>query len=340
MLRTKTGIRQHTKRLGRAEEEARDPQGSRRTVRRRRRLLRPRQPSPLRLQARRKDTYIRSNNDILPITLNHLRKQVQAYEEPNARHKAPAFNPKPPGVALLKSRERARVAGHPDTNRKGDDLTGIQNNAGREGCDKCGARDHWKATCPHADVSPVELAILRAKNSAGPQLVTVGGPGDGTEATQEGASPPDAWANLEGVALVSPAANFITPKLDPHKLYLDNCASHSQMYRKEYISDSYETQMRLHLISNGGPSTASEWGLIFGAYGAWIVPTGVANLWSAPELERKGFIVESHTHRNWAVTSPGGLRIEFQHDTGRCDGFPFLYLNDPAVVQFFGQLPT
>ena len=108
MLRTKTGIRQHTKRLGRAEEEARDPQGSRRTVRRRRRLLRPRQPSPLRLQARRKDTYIRSNNDILPITLNHLRKQVQAYEEPNARHKAPAFNPKPPGVALLKSRERAR----------------------------------------------------------------------------------------------------------------------------------------------------------------------------------------------------------------------------------------
>ena len=100
------------------------------------------------------------------------------------------------------------------------------------------------------------------------------------------------------------------------------------------MRDCYETQMGLHLVSNGGDSTASEWGLIFGAYGAWVVPTGVANLWSWPELERKGFVVEAHTHHAPAVTSPGGLRIEFQHDTGRCEGFPFLYLDDPAVVHF------
>merc|ERR1712115_519351 len=112
--------------------------------------------------------------------------------------------------------------------------------------------------------------------------------------------------------MVSPAAGFVTPKLDPTKLYLDNCASHSQMYHRGYMRDCYETQMGLHSVSNGGDSTASEWGLIFGAYGAWVVPTGVANLWSWPELERKGFVVEAHTHRAPSVTSPGGLRIEFQ----------------------------
>ena len=48
--------------------------------------------------------------------------------------------------------------------------------------------------------------------------------------------------------------------------------------------------------------------------------------------------MEAHTHRAPSVTSPGGLRIELQRDTGRCDGFPFLNLDDPAVVHFFGEL--
>ena len=126
-----------------------------------------------------KNTYVKSNKDVLPVSLTHLLNQVQAYEEPIAWHKAPAVNPKSFGVALLKAQERARIAGPPDVNRIGDNMTGIRNKAGREGCDKCGARDHWKATCPHADASPAELVILRAKNSVGPQLVTVGRPDDG-----------------------------------------------------------------------------------------------------------------------------------------------------------------
>ena len=138
--------------------------------------------------------------------------------------------------------------------------------------------NHWKATCQHADTPPAELAILRAKNSAGPQLVTVGGPDDGAQASQQDVSAPNTWDDLEGVTMVSPTAYFVTSKIDPNKFYLDCCASHGQMCHIGYMIEWYETQMGLHTVSNGGPSTASEWGLIYGACGAWIVPTGVANL--------------------------------------------------------------
>ena len=70
-----------------------------------------------------KNTYVKSNEDVLPVSLTHLLKQVQACEEPSARHKA-----------LV--------------------------------------------------VDPAELAILRAKNSSGPQLVTVGGPDNEAQASQ------------------------------------------------------------------------------------------------------------------------------------------------------------
>ena len=53
----------------------------------------------------------------------------------------------------------------------------------------------------------------------------------------------------EGVACVSPAAGFKMPKLDPHKLYLDICASHNQMYQEGYLTELYETQMGLHTIT-------------------------------------------------------------------------------------------
>ena len=114
------------------------------------------------------------------------------------------------------------------------------------------------------------------------------------------------------MACVSPAAGFEMPKLDPNKLYLDSCASHSQMYLERYLIELYETQMGLHTISNGGPSTACKYGYILGAIEAWLVPTGIANLLSIPDVERKGFRVQSDTYADWIVTSPGGTRIVFK----------------------------
>ena len=67
----------------------------------------------------------------------------------------------------------AKTGGGADANKVGDDMTGITNKAGRSGCDHCGAANHWKATCPHKGKTAEEMRDIRAKNSAGPQLVEV-----------------------------------------------------------------------------------------------------------------------------------------------------------------------
>lgn len=90
----------------------------------------------------------------------------------------------------------------------------------------------------------------------------------------------------------------------------------------------------LHTISNGGPSTASKYRFTIGEIEAWLVRTGIANLLSIPAIERKGFIVESHTLRDWVVTSLGGTRVVFRQDIGRCDRFPFVDLRDPAIERY------
>ena len=63
---------------------------------------------------------------------------------------------------------------------------------------------------------------------------------------------------------------------------------------------------------------------------------GVANLCSLPELERLGFRITYDTLDEWVVISPkGGAQIVFKRDTGRCDRFPFVYLDDAATEAFF-----
>ena len=92
---------------------------------------------------------------------------------------------------------------------------------------------------------------------------------------------------------------------------------------------TYETQIGLHTISNGGQNTASESGMLLGGLQAWLVRSGVANLLSIPELERLGFRILYDSLGEWVVISPkGGARLVFKRETGRCDRFPFVYLDD------------
>ena len=138
------------------------------------------------------------------------------------------------------------------------------------------------------------------------------------------------------MALVSPAAGIVV-RLDSDKLYLDNCASHTQTYLEKWLLGTYETQVGLHTISNGGQNTASESGLLLGALQAWLVRNGVANLGSLPALERLGFRIKYDTLDEWVVISPkGGATIVFKRDTGRCDRFPYVFLDDPAAEDFYG----
>ena len=93
--------------------------------------------------------------------------------------------------------------------------------------------------------------------------------------------------DLDGVALVSPVAGYIV-QLSKRKNILDSRARDIQIFLEKWLTDTYETQMRLHTISNGGQNTTSESGILLGAIEAWLVRSGVTNLLSIPELERRG----------------------------------------------------
>ena len=139
-------------------------------------------------------------------------------------------------------------------------MTGIKNKAGKFGCNKCGAEDHWIRSCPQA------LAEERAAGRPDlpePQLVEAGEQETGGRGQEPEPDNDNGWE--EGVAMVLPAEGFIAPPLDPSKLYLDSCASHSQLYLELFLKHVYETQAGLHTVLNGGASTANEHGLILGA---------------------------------------------------------------------------
>ena len=98
---------------------------------------------------------------------------------------------------------------------------------------------------------------------------------------------------------------------------------------------TYETQLGIHTISNGGQNTASESGKLLGPLQAWLVRNGVANRLSLPELERLGSRLVYDTLNEWVVISPkGGARIIFKRDTGRYARFPFVYLDNAATQAF------
>ena len=68
-----------------------------------------------------------------------------------------------------------------------------------------------------------------------------------------------------------------------------------------------------------------------GAYGdfqVWIKKKGIANLISIPMLEASGYIVSTHTHADWVVTTPDGKDTTFKRDRGVCTGMPYIDLRD------------
>ena len=56
----------------------------------------------------------------------------------------------------------------------------------------------------------------------------------------------------------------------------------------------------------------------------WLNKKGVADLLSTPVLEAAGYLVFTHNHGNWVVTSPKGKKIVFKRDTGVCNRMPYI----------------
>ena len=60
----------------------------------------------------------------------------------------------------------------------------------------------------------------------------------------------------------------------------------------------------------------------------WLNKKFIANLISIPMLEASGYIVSTHTHVDWFVTTPEGKDITFKRDKGVCTGMPYIDLRE------------
>ena len=54
----------------------------------------------------------------------------------------------------------------------------------------------------------------------------------------------------------------------------------------------------------------------------------IADLISIPILEASGYIVSTHTHSYWVVTTPERKDITFNRDKGVCIGVPYIDLRE------------
>ena len=66
----------------------------------------------------------------------------------------------------------------------------------------------------------------------------------------------------------------------------------------------------------------------YGQSRVWLNEQGIADLLSVPMLEESGYIVSSHTKKEWEVTNPEGVIITFKRDTGICKGMPYIDLRE------------
>ena len=71
-----------------------------------------------------------------------------------------------------------------------------------------------------------------------------------------------------------------------------------------------------------------------GEFHAWLNEQRIANLLSIPMLEADGYIISSHTKKDWVVFTPKGEKSIFKRDTGVDKSIPYIDLrtNKAGVV--------
>ena len=63
-----------------------------------------------------------------------------------------------------------------------------------------------------------------------------------------------------------------------------------------------------------------------GGFEVWPNKKGIANVFSIPMLAAVGYLVSTHTHGNWVVTSTKRKETIFKQDTGMCNRFSYIDL--------------
>ena len=112
--------------------------------------------------------------------------------------------------------------------------------------------------------------------------------------------------------------------LNPGKLFLDICLTYYQSIIEDELIHIEVMKYGLRGQCNAGTSYSNHKGWLKDLFHIWVMPHGMANLLSIPQLECDGFKVQYHTGGQWVVTCPDNTDIIFKHDTGVTDGFPYV----------------
>ena len=109
--------------------------------------------------------------------------------------------------------------------------------------------------------------------------------------------------------------------------YLDSFGLYHTFFIKEFLSNIKEGGTTMNGRCNASTTVTNTQGL-YRAFNVWLNKYGIANLISILMLKPNGYLVSTHTHREWKVTTPKGDAIPFKHDTGLCIGILYIDLRE------------
>ena len=109
-------------------------------------------------------------------------------------------------------------------------------------------------------------------------------------------------------------------------LDLASCVTYHSFFAREFLRNIEEGNTTLTGSCNAGTTVTNTRGW-WGEFQAWLNKQGIANLLSIPMLEASGYVVFSHTKKDWVVFTSKGKKIVFKRDTGVTKGMPYINLH-------------
>ncbi len=121
---------------------------------------------------------------------------------------------------------------------------------------------------------------------------------------------------------LNPCVIVTRKTLDPQQLYLNSTSSFHQVFMEEHLDNLRLAGATLRANCNAGTNFATKKGWYRDLFVLWLVPNGIPNLLSLPQLEADGFTVSYHTGGNWIITTPQGKEMTFLQGEWRVPRIP------------------
>ena len=128
--------------------------------------------------------------------------------------------------------------------------------------------------------------------------------------------------------------------LDTNKSYLYTCAFYHTFFATEFLTNISDSPTVMKGRCNAVTTSTSRQGS-YGRSRVRLNERVIANLLSVPMFEEAGYIVSSHTKKDWELNNPEGVTITFKRDTGISKGMPYINLREDktglTMIQTIGQ---